>query len=54
MAVLITGGTGFIGAEVARLLLKKGEKRVVLFDMSPSMQRLEDVSDRRLRLWRDH
>ena len=36
MAVLITGGTGVIGAEVARLLLDQGEERVVLFDRNPS------------------
>ena len=30
MAVLITGGTGVIGAEVARLLLDQGEERIAL------------------------
>jgi threonine 3-dehydrogenase len=32
---LITGGTGYIGAEVARLLVGRGEKPV-LFDVSPN------------------
>ena len=31
MTTLITGGTGFIGAEVVRLLLERGEQRPVVF-----------------------
>jgi threonine 3-dehydrogenase len=46
MAVLVTGGTGVIGAEVARRLLDQGEERVVLFDRNPSTQRLGDAADR--------
>ena len=34
MTVLITGGTGFTGAELARTLLKKGE-RLTVFDINP-------------------
>jgi len=34
MTVLITGGTGFTGAELARTLLKKGE-RPTGFDINP-------------------
>jgi threonine 3-dehydrogenase len=45
MTVLITGGTGFTGAEVARILLNKGEKRPILFDINPSTQRLDDITD---------
>ncbi|MDJ0816068.1 MAG: NAD-dependent epimerase/dehydratase family protein [Desulfobacterales bacterium] len=45
MTVLITGGTGFIGVEVARILLKKGEKRPVIFDINPSTKRLDEISD---------
>lgn len=46
MTTLITGGTGFIGSTVARLLLARGEERPVLFDRNPSVQRLDDIADR--------
>ncbi len=46
MAVLVTGGTVAIGAEVARLLLDRGEERVVLFDRNPSTRRLGDAAGR--------
>ena len=46
MATLITGGTGFVGAEVIRLLLEKGEKDLVAFDIIPSTKRLEGIVDR--------
>jgi threonine 3-dehydrogenase len=46
MASLITGGTGFIGSTVARLLLARGEEPPVLFDRNPSPQRLDDIADR--------
>lgn len=45
MRVLVTGGTGFIGAEVVRLLLARGEE-VVAFDINPSTKLLQDVADR--------
>jgi threonine 3-dehydrogenase len=45
MTVLITGGTGFTGAELARTLLKKGERPTV-FDINPSAKRLDDIEDR--------
>ena len=43
MATLITGGTGLIGAEVAKLLVERGEERPVLFDLRPSSRRLEEL-----------
>jgi threonine 3-dehydrogenase len=46
MSVLVTGGTGFIGAEVVRLLLGKGETTLVAFDINPSTKMLDDVADR--------
>ena len=45
MTTLITGGTGFIGAEVVRLLLARGEQRPVVFHMSGNTQRLNDIVD---------
>ena len=45
MAVLITGGTGFTGAEVVRLLLKQGEKKPIVFHISSSTKRLDDIKD---------
>lgn len=46
MAILITGGTGFIGAEVVRLLVEKGETDLVVFDINLSTKRLDNVADR--------
>ena len=45
MSILITGGTGFIGAEVVRILLGKGEKDIAVFDINPSTKLLDDVAD---------
>jgi len=41
---LITGGTGFIGAHVARRLVERG-REVVLFDVAPREDRVADVRD---------
>ena len=46
MATLITGGTGFIGAEMARILLREGESDVTLFDIDDSRRRLDDIADK--------
>jgi len=43
-STLITGGTGFIGAQVVRVLLEKGEKGIVVFDINPSTKLLDDVA----------
>jgi threonine 3-dehydrogenase len=45
MAVLVTGGTGFIGAELVRRLVEAGEHRPVVFDVNPSLQPLDDLKD---------
>ena len=45
MAILITGGLGLIGAELARTLVNRGED-VVLFDVFPRIERVEDIKDR--------
>jgi GDP-D-mannose dehydratase len=45
VAHLITGGTGFIGVELARKLLDRGAE-VVLFDLQPDMAALGGLADR--------
>ncbi len=42
MSVLVTGGTGFIGAEVVRILVARGEE-VTAFDINPSTKLLQDL-----------
>jgi nucleoside-diphosphate-sugar epimerase len=42
MAVLITGGTGYIGAELARLLVNRGQE-VTLFDIAINNYRIDDI-----------
>jgi threonine 3-dehydrogenase len=46
MSILITGGTGFIGAEVARQLLAQGETEISILHRSGNFQRLHDVAGR--------
>ncbi len=45
MSKLITGGTGFVGAELARILTDCDEK-VVLFDLTPNLDRLEGIEEK--------
>ena len=45
MAMLITGGTGFIGAEVARVLVRNGERPIV-FDINDRKTLLKGVEDK--------
>ena len=44
MTTLITGGTGFLGAEVTRLLIERGNAPLVLFDVVPSTGRLGELA----------
>ena len=45
MAKLITGGTGYIGAELAHILVERGEE-VVLFDINLNHYRIEDIESK--------
>ena len=45
MAKLITGGTGYIGAELARILVNRGEE-VVLFDIAINRYRIEAIENK--------
>ncbi|HJP22055.1 MAG TPA: NAD-dependent epimerase/dehydratase family protein [Alphaproteobacteria bacterium] len=46
MSILITGGAGFIGLEVARQLLAEGETEVTVVSRNPSPARLGGLADR--------
>lgn len=45
MTKLITGGTGYIGSELARRLVNRGED-VVLFDIALNRYRIEDIESK--------
>ena len=45
MRTLITGGTGFIGAEIARMLVND-EEEVHVAHRSGNLGRLDDISDK--------
>ncbi|MCH9672412.1 MAG: NAD-dependent epimerase/dehydratase family protein [Gammaproteobacteria bacterium] len=45
MSTLVTGGAGFVGIEVVRLLLQSGEEAPAVFSRSPSRDRLGDIAD---------
>ncbi len=46
MSILITGGTGFIGAEIVRQLLERGQDEIHVMHRSGNFRRLQDVADR--------
>ncbi len=45
MTTLITGGTGFIGAEIARILIEDGQGPIHVAQRSEDLGRLEDLAD---------
>lgn len=44
MAILITGGTGFLGRHLTRHLLQSGEKDLVLLDAVPNLAVIADIA----------
>jgi nucleoside-diphosphate-sugar epimerase len=44
MAILITGGTGFLGRHLTRHLLQSGEKNLVLLDSNPNLAAVAEVA----------
>ena len=46
MSILITGGTGFIGAEIVRMLVQQGRDDVVVAHRSGNFTRIADVVDK--------
>lgn len=45
MPILVTGGAGFIGREVIKLLLESGEDRPVIFSRNPTPERLGALAE---------
>jgi len=45
MTNLITGGTGFVGSELAKMLIDRGEK-VTLFDVLPNYEAVKPIEDK--------
>jgi len=45
MTNLITGGTGFVGSELAKMLVDRGEK-AVLFDVLPNYEAVKPIADK--------
>lgn len=45
MSILITGGTGFIGAEIVRMLVAQGHDDVIVAHRSGNFERIADVLD---------
>ncbi len=46
MSILITGGTGFIGAEIVRMLVEAGRDDVIVAHRSGNFDRIDDIVDK--------
>lgn len=45
MSHMITGGTGFLGSQLAHMLVGRGQD-VILFDINPNLDRIKDIKDK--------
>jgi nucleoside-diphosphate-sugar epimerase len=45
MAILITGGTGFLGAYLVQRLVEEGEDKLILFDSLPNPSSIADIAE---------
>lgn len=46
MSILVTGGTGFIGAEIVRQLVDSGQDEITVFDINPSTKLLDGLEEK--------
>lgn len=46
MSILVIGGTGFVGAHTARILVEEGEKDIFIFDLNPSTKLIDDILEK--------
>ena len=44
MAVLITGGTGFLGSRLARLLVERDDAELILLDLFPNVDAVDELA----------
>jgi len=49
MTTLVTGGTGFIGSYVSRMLINRGEK-VIVYDLVPKFNLMKNVSNQMIEI----
>jgi len=43
--VIVTGGSGLLGAEIVHRLIKKENVKPIVMDVNPDPKRLDDVKD---------
>jgi len=45
MSMIITGGTGFLGSQLAHLLVDRGED-IIIFDINLNLERIKEIKDK--------